>query len=85
MVILVEEAWPAVLTTNLSLLTVRLDPLTAKPLVAVAFWREVAPMTVRPELAVSKPLMVATPCVVRVFNDEAPETVRLVELAAPDV
>ena len=40
-------------------------------------------MTVRPELAVSKPLMVATPWVVRVFNDEAPETVREVEEAAP--
>ena len=50
---LVEEAWPAVLTTKLSLLTVRLDPDTAKPLVAVAFCREVAPMTVRPELALS--------------------------------
>lgn len=43
---LVEEAWPAVLTTKLLLLTVRLDPLTAKPLVAVAFWRLVAPLTV---------------------------------------
>ena len=58
---LVEEAWPAVLTTNLSLLTVKDDPDTANPLVAVAFWSEVAPTIVNPLLPVSKPLMVATP------------------------
>ena len=70
----VEEALPAVSTMKFCPLTLKDEPETAKPLVAVAFCREVVPTTARPPPAILIPLV----------KYEPPVTVKPVVVALPN-